>query len=182
MMYKNICVFCGSRNGVDPNFPKWSYELGSYIAKNQQTLIFGGGGNGLMGQVAHGALDANGKVIGIIPNQLQPKEGLVVNLTKAHFVNTMGERKQLMDDYADAYVVLPGGVGTFDELFDVWATAQTGFHQKPIFIANWSGYYDSLLLFLNQCVANGFVSDTHFEKIKVVSNLEQLVLGISSTS
>ncbi len=182
MKFKNICVFCGSRNGADPNFPIWSYELGASIAKNQQTLVFGGGGNGLMGIVAQAALDAKGSVIGIIPHQLQSKEGLVENLTKAYFVKTMGERKQLMDDYANAYIVLPGGIGTLDELFDVWATSQTGFHHKPILIANWSGYYDGLISFLKDSIQNGFVSDSHFEKIKIISTVDELIQEISSSS
>jgi len=175
MMNKNICVFCGSRPGTDPNFATWAYALGAQIAKNNQVLVFGGGGSGLMGLLAQGALDAQGQVIGIIPNQLQVKEGLVDHLTKVHHVQTMGERKQIMDQYANAYVIIPGGVGTFDELFDVWATSQTGFHSKPIILANWSGYYDGLLSFLRQCVTGGFMSESHFEKIQVVNSLEELL-------
>ena len=94
----------------------------------------------------------------------------------------MGERKQLMDDYANAYIVLPGGIGTLDELFDVWATSQTGFHQKPILIANWSGYYDGLISFLKDSIQNGFVSDSHFEKIKIISTVDELIQEISSSS
>jgi uncharacterized protein (TIGR00730 family) len=181
MLYKNICVFCGAQNGVNPQFASWSYALGSAIATNQQTLVFGGGSNGLMGQVARGAIAANGKVIGIIPHQLKSKEGLTAQLTQVHFVETMGERKRLMDEYTNAYVVLPGGVGTLDELFDVWATAQTGFHQKPIIIANWSGYYDGLLSFLEQCIQEGFANQTHMEKITVVTSLEELMQNLSSS-
>ena len=179
-MNKNICVFCGSRPGLDPNFAKWAYTLGSQIANNNQVLVFGGGGSGLMGILAQGALDANGRVIGIIPKQLQIQEALVEHLSKVHFVQTMGERKHLMDQYADAYVIIPGGVGTLDELFDVWATAQTGFHAKPIILANWSGYYDGLLSFLHQCIENGFMSKSHFEKIHVVNSPEELLQAISS--
>ncbi len=178
MMMKNICVFCGSRPGIDPNFATWAYTLGSQIANNNQVLVFGGGGGGLMGILAQGALDANGQVIGIIPKQLQVQEALVEHLSKVHFVQTMGERKQLMDQFADAYVIIPGGIGTLDELFDVWATAQTGFHAKPIILANWSGYYDSLLSFLYQCVENGFVSKSHFEKIQVVNSQDELMQAL----
>jgi uncharacterized protein (TIGR00730 family) len=178
-MNKNICVFCGSRPGKDPQFATWAYALGTQIANNNQVLVFGGGGGGLMGTLAHGALDANGQVIGIIPKHLQVQEALVEHLSEVHFVKTMGERKQLMDQFADAYVIIPGGIGTLDELFDVWATAQTGFHSKPIILANWSGYYDGLLSFLHQCVENGFMSSSHFEKIQVVNSQDELYQALS---
>ena len=178
MMKKNICVFCGSRPGNDPNFSSWAYALGSHIAKSDHGLVFGGGGGGLMGIVAQGALDHQGQVIGIIPNQLQLKEGLVENLTEVHHVQTMAQRKQLMDDFAQAYIVLPGGIGTLDEFFDVWATAQTGFHTKPIILANWSGYYNPLITFLNESIDHGFMSKSHWDKVKVVNSLEDLVQTI----
>jgi len=178
-MNKNICVFCGSRPGKDPQFATWAYSLGSQIANNNQTLVFGGGGSGLMGILAQGALDSHGQVIGIIPKQLEVQEAVVENLSKVHFVKTMGERKQLMDQFADTYVIIPGGIGTLDELFDVWATAQTGFHVKPIILANWLGYYDGLLSFLYQCVENGFMSTSHFEKIQVVNSQEELLQALS---
>ena len=179
-MKKNICVFCGSRLGADPLFATWAYALGSHIAKLHQVLVFGGGGGGLMGNLAQGALDSQGEAIGIIPRQLQAKEGLVENLSKVHYVSTMGERKQIMDEYANVYVIIPGGVGTLDELFDVWANAQTGFHQKTIILANWSGYYDGLISFLNQCVQNGFMDASHFKKIQIVHSLEELVELLAS--
>lgn len=178
MMKKNICVFCGSRPGINPQFTTWAHDLGTSIAKNQHTLIFGGGGGGLMGSLAQGALDAKGAVVGIIPEQLKAKEVLVENLSKVHFVQSMGERKQIMASYADLYMIIPGGVGTLDELFDVWATAQTGFHQKPIILANWSGYYDGLLTFLQTCVTQGFMSSTHFDKIQVVTSIADLMMEL----
>jgi len=173
-MKKNICVFCGSRPGNNPDWSNWTYELGVHIAQNNLGLVFGGGGRGLMGQVASGALSANGSVIGIIPHQLEMQEGLVEHLSEIHYVQTMSARKQLMDEFANAYVIIPGGVGTLDEFFEVWATAQTGFHEKLIILANWSGYYDGLINFLKHSVAQGMMSTSHFEKINIVSNLEEV--------
>ena len=174
-MKKNICVFCGSRPGNNPEWFQWALELGAQIAKNQQGLVFGGGSGGLMGQVAKGALGENGTVIGIIPHQLQPKEGLVEHLSEVHYVKTMSERKQRMDEFSDAYIIIPGGVGTLDEFFDVWATAQTGFHQKLIIRANWSGYYDGLISFLKHSVNQGLMAESHFEKIKIVHQPQEVL-------
>jgi uncharacterized protein (TIGR00730 family) len=181
-MKKNICVFCGSRPGANPDWSIWSQGLGAHIAKTNHQLIFGGGASGLMGELARSCIDAGGGVIGIIPDKLKDTEGLVENLQEVHYVNNMSERKQLMSDLADAFVIIPGGIGTLDELFDVWTNAQVGFNQKPIVIANWSGYYNELFGFLNHCAAQGFMTTKHFEKITIVQSPEELHSWINDFS
>jgi uncharacterized protein (TIGR00730 family) len=137
----NIAVFCGSRFGSVPEWKNWAFDLGRGIAERGWGLVFGGGSRGLMGQVSEGVIQYQGRVTGVIPENLLSEKPEAEKLTALHYVKTMGERKQLMGQLADAFVIIPGGVGTFDELFDVWASSQIGFHQKSIILANWSGYY-----------------------------------------
>jgi uncharacterized protein (TIGR00730 family) len=181
-MKKNICVFCGSRPGANPDWSTWATQLGSEIAKMGHSLTFGGGAKGLMGNLANGAIDAGGEVIGIIPEQLEKIEGLVEHLTLVHYVKNMSARKELMDQFAEIYVVLPGGIGTMDEFFEVWTTAQVGYHHKPIILVNWSGYYDHLILFLKESAKNGMISDSHFEKILCVESLAELTQTLQELS
>ena len=170
-MNKNIAVFCGSRFGNDPIWTDWAFELGQGIAQRGWGLVFGGGSRGLMGQVSEGVFQHNGRVTGVIPDQLMAEQPNQERLSALHFVKTMAERKLLMSKLADAFVIIPGGIGTFDELFDVWANAQIGSHQKPIVLANWSGYFDHLLQFLQTSQTSGFMVTSHFEKIQVVPNV-----------
>ncbi len=172
-MNKNICVFCGSRLGSTNQWSTWAKDLGQGIATRNWTLVFGGGGNGLMGQLAQGALHQQGRVIGITPHGLQTEQANMAQLTELHYVQTMSERKEMMSNMANAFVIIPGGIGTFDELFEVWATAQIGFHKKPIILANWSGYYDGLIHFLQQSVQHGLMSESHFEKIQIVQTVPE---------
>jgi uncharacterized protein (TIGR00730 family) len=173
-MTKNIAVFCGSRFGNVPEWKDWAYDLGQGIAERGWGLVFGGGSRGLMGQVSDGVFQNQGRVTGVIPENLLSEKPNEERLSELHFVKTMSERKLMMGQLSDAFVIIPGGIGTFDELFDVWATAQTGSHQKSIILANWSGYYDPLIQFLQHSLDNGFMIDTHFEKIQIVSNVEDI--------
>jgi len=173
-MKKHVCVFCGSRQGSNPDWSEWAEAFGGHIAVLGHTLIFGGGAGGLMGKVAQGAINQGGEVVGIIPEQLIEKEGLVKDLSEVHYVQTMSERKEWMSKLAHAFVILPGGIGTLDEFSEVWTNAQIGFHSKPIILVNWSGYYDHLLYFLESCAKNGMMTDAHFEKIQIVDTPEDL--------
>ncbi|WP_108645706.1 TIGR00730 family Rossman fold protein [Polynucleobacter rarus] len=173
-MTKNIAVFCGSRFGNVPEWKDWAYNLGQGIAERGWGLVFGGGSRGLMGQVSDGVFQNQGRVTGVIPENLLSEKPDQERLTELHFVKTMSERKMLMGQLSDAFVIIPGGIGTFDELFDVWATAQIGSHQKTIVLANWSGYYDPLIQFLQHSLDHGFMVDTHFEKIQIVSNVADI--------
>lgn len=157
-----ICVFCGSSSGSDPIHRTAATELGRYLAEQGIGLVFGGGRVGLMGAVADAALAAGGEVIGVIPQALLDKEVGHRSLTELRVVGSMHERKALMSDLADGgYIALPGGLGTFEELFEVWTWAQLGYHPKPVALLNTAGFYDGLLVCLDHTVAQGFIRPLH---------------------
>ena len=141
--------------------------LGTVLAQRQITVVYGGGRVGLMGALADSALAAGGRVIGVIPQMLLDREVGHAGLSQLHVVSTMSERKQLMSDLADAYLVLPGGIGTMDELFEAWTWTQLGLQQKLCGLLNFSGYYDALLAFIEHAVREGFLKP-HFRDTLVV--------------
>jgi uncharacterized protein (TIGR00730 family) len=153
-----VCVYCGSRHGDDPRFAEAARVLGTLIGRRGCRLVYGGGKVGLMGEVANAVLAAGGEVIGVIPESLMRREVGHRGLTELHVVATMHERKQMMAERADVFVALPGGIGTFEELFEVWTWRQLAYHDKPVGLLNTAGYYDSLLAFLQQTVERGFLS------------------------
>ena len=155
----SICVYCGSRPGHQPEFTEAARQVGHWIGSHGGQLVYGGGRNGLMGVVAQATLAAGGRVVGVIPQALVDKEMANRDCTELHVVQTMHERKRLMAERADAFVALPGGIGTFEELFEVWTWQQLGYHDKPLGLLNVAGYYDALMAFLQQAVAQGFMSD-----------------------
>lgn len=153
-----LCVFCGSRAGDDPAFADAARAVGRQLAQRQWRLVYGGGRVGLMGEVADAARQGGAWVTGVIPESLMQREVGHRGLDELHVVPTMHARKQLMAERADAFVALPGGLGTFEELFEVWTWRQLGYHQRPIGLLNVNGYYDPLLQFLRQTVDRGFVT------------------------
>jgi uncharacterized protein (TIGR00730 family) len=175
VMNKNICVFCASRTGDNLNTIAKAGDLGRAIAESQYGLVFGGGKLGLMGTVASAALEANGKVIGIIPKGLTAREPVQQELSELFVVTDIIERKRMMMDRSDAFVVLPGGLGTLDELFEVWTGKQVGAHNKPIIIANWDGYYHKLLDFLKISDEHGYLNGDHFSHINVADSVEDII-------
>ncbi len=144
----SICVYCGSRPGTNPAYADAAHAVGQWIAQHNGQLVYGGGRNGLMGIAAEAALQAGGRVIGIIPQALVEKEWAHQGCTELHVVDTMHERKRMMAERADAFLALPGGIGTLEELFEVWTWRQLGYHDKPIGILNTANYYSGLLAFL----------------------------------
>ena len=150
-----ICVYCGSYPGTRPEYMKAAHDLGALVAASNRTLVYGGGGIGLMGEAARAALKANGRVIGVIPSHLNTRERAFREV-ELRVVRTMHERKQLMADLSDGFVALPGGLGTFDELFEILTWNQIGLHGKPVGILNVAGYYDGLLGVIERAVAEGF--------------------------
>jgi uncharacterized protein (TIGR00730 family) len=140
--------------------------VGTWIGQHDGQLVYGGGNNGLMGIVAQATADAGGRVVGIIPTALQSKENTRTACTELHVVDTMHERKQMMAERADVFLALPGGIGTFEELFEVWTWRQLGYHDKPIGLLNTEGYYDGLLSFAQNSVAAGFLSDWQMDLIR----------------
>jgi uncharacterized protein (TIGR00730 family) len=157
-MSRAVCVFCGSAAGARPNYSRAAEELGTELARRKLTLVYGGGRLGLMGIVAEAALKAGGKVIGVIPRMLIERELAHVKLTEQHIVDTMHERKTLMADLSDAFVGLPGGMGTFDELVEIVTWAQLGLHDKPVILANIENYFAPLYTMLDYAVTEQFVT------------------------
>lgn len=146
---KSICVYCGASKGRSPVYEEAARGLGTALAQRGVRLIYGGASVGLMGVVADAAIAAGGEVIGIIPESLQKKELAHPALTELIVTRSMHERKTTMADLADGFVALPGGIGTLEELFEIWTWAQLGFHRKPCGVLNVAGYYDHLLAFLD---------------------------------
>jgi len=171
----SICVYCGSRPGVQPAFADTARVVGHWIGSHGGQLIYGGGSNGLMGITAQATLDAGGRVVGIIPKALVEKEWAKTNCTELHVVDTMHERKRMMAEHADAFLALPGGIGTFEEFFEVWTWRQLGYHDKPIGLLNEAGYYDSLLAFLHAGIEQQFMSPWQMDLIRVGIRAEQLL-------
>ena len=155
----SICVYCGSRPGLNPEFSAAASQVGTWIGKHGGQLVYGGGKGGLMGIVAEAALKAGAHVVGVMPKALVEKEWANTNCTELHIVDTMHDRKRMMAERADAFLALPGGIGTFEELFEVWTWRQLGYHDKPIGILNMAGYYDQLLGFLATSVEQRFMGD-----------------------
>lgn len=158
---QRITVFCGSSKGHDPRHVSGARELGHAIADRGIGLVYGGGSVGLMGAIADAVLDRGGEVIGVIPRTLWEREVGHHGLTDLRIVETMHERKAMMAELGDAFVALPGGLGTLEELFEAWTWSQLGLHRKPCAILDASGYYDDLVSFLDTAVAAGFVNATN---------------------
>ena len=168
-MIKSICVFCGSSDGSDPRYGQAARELGELIADKGITLVYGGGNVGTMGMLAEAAMKRGGKVVGIIPDKLN---GLVdhLELSELLVVKDMHERKALMQDMADAFLALPGGIGTMEELFEVWSWRYIGYHAKPIGLVNILGFYDELARFLAVMVESGFLRQELFLDLVMADN------------
>lgn len=165
----SICVYCGSREGTRPAYASAAAAVGAEIGRRGWQLVYGGGRAGLMGRVADAALAAGGWVTGVIPRTLMEREVGHTGLSELHVVDTMHERKRMMAERCDAFIALPGGIGTFEELFEVWTWRQLGYHDKPIGLLNVDGYYDTLLGFLGQSVAHGFVSEPQRALLEVAA-------------
>ena len=155
--FVRICVFCGANPGLRPAYADAARELGTELARARIELVFGGGRVGLMGVIADATLAVGGRAIGVIPRSLVAREVAHEGLSEQHVVETMHERKALMVRLSDAFVALPGGFGTLDELCEVLTWAQLGFHAKPIALLNVEGYFDPLLSMFDRAVDDGFV-------------------------
>ena len=154
----SIAVYCGSRMGSHAAYANQAQQVGHWIGQHGGRLVYGGGNNGLMGVVAQATLDAGGTVIGVIPQALVDLEVAKTNCTELIVVDTMHERKAKMAEYADTFLAIAGGIGTFEELFEIWAWRHLGYHNKPFGILNCQGYYDDLMKFLAHCQDQQFVS------------------------
>lgn len=171
----SLCVYCGSKPGTDPAFTQAAIQVGTWIGQHAGQLVYGGGRNGLMGIVADATLAAGGRVIGVIPRALVEKEWAHTGCTELHIVETMHERKQMMAEKADAFVALPGGIGTFEEFFEVWTWRQLGYHNKPIGLLNTGDYYKPMLNFLDSVVQKEFMGEWQMDLIQNHANLSILL-------
>ncbi|MBJ7303719.1 MAG: TIGR00730 family Rossman fold protein [Gemmataceae bacterium] len=172
---ESISVFCGSRCGDNPIFSSAASQLGTLIANKKIKLIYGAGNIGLMGVIADACLAASGHVIGVIPTKLVDKEVAHKGLTEIFIVDSMHERKALMASKSDAFIALPGGFGTCDELFEILTWAQLGIHHNPIGILNTEGFFDPLLVWIDQMIGQGFVKPKFRELLLVASKPEDLL-------
>lgn len=156
-----VCVFCGSQSGTNPIHAEAAREVGRELARRGMTLVYGGGRIGLMGEVALATRASGGKVTGVIPHALAAKEIAFAEATELVVVSTMHERKALMADRADAFVALPGGFGTCDELFEILTWGQLGIHRKPVALLNVGGFFDPLIAWTDHMVREGFLKEKH---------------------
>jgi uncharacterized protein (TIGR00730 family) len=178
----SLCVYCGSRVGASDEFAEAAAAVGTWIGTHGGQLVYGGGNNGLMGVMANAALAAGGRVVGIIPHALVEKEWAKLDCTELHVVDNMHERKRMMAERADAFLALPGGIGTFEEFFEVWTWRQLGYHDKPVGLLNLHGYYDALLTFLRSSVAHGFMSDWQMDLVRVGNDLPAMLHGLAEAA
>lgn len=170
-----IAIYCGSAEGSSPDYVNSVKALGEYLAQQGVDVVYGGGNVGLMGIIANAALQAGGKVVGVIPTHLASKEIAHTGLTELHLVANMHERKAKMSELADAFVALPGGVGTLEEMFEVWTWGQLGLHDKPCAFYNIKGFYDPLFTMLESMQRAGFVKQSYIDMVIKVSTPEALV-------
>lgn len=171
----SLCVYCASRNGNDPAFLQLAAQVGEWIGRHGGQLVYGGGNNGLMGAMADAALAAGAHVVGVIPHALVEREWAKRDCTELHVVDNMHQRKSMMAERADAFLALPGGIGTFEEFFEAWTWRQLGYHDKPLGLLNAGGYYDSMLEFLARSVGHGFMNEWQMDLIRVGSAVDELL-------
>lgn len=171
----SICVFCGSSEGNDMQITESAEELGTYMAQQGITLVYGAAKIGVMGQVAQACLEHKGKVIGVIPEFLKLKEVVHLGLTELITNENMHQRKMTMQEISDGFITLPGGFGTLEELFEIITWSQLGLHQKPIGLLNINGFYDDLLKMLEHMVRRGFLKMENYELLIVDTSVEGLI-------
>ena len=172
---KRICVFCGSSLGTRNEYAEAAVHLGGVLAKRNIGLVYGGGNVGLMGVIADAVLEAGGEVIGVIPHSLAQREIEHQGLTQLHVVDSMHTRKAMMADLADAFIAMPGGVGTFEEFFEAVTWTQLGLHRKACGLLNVAGFYTPLAAFIDQAVSEGFIKPLHRASIVVDDDAERLL-------
>jgi len=177
---KSISVFCGSNSGGKPEYKAASEAFGKLLVRENIRLVYGGGNVGLMGTISSSVMAAGGEVIGVIPKFLADKELAHTDVTKLHIVGSMHERKALMADLSDGFVALPGGIGTLEELFEVFTWAQLGLHEKPCAVLNVAGFYDHLYEFLRHTVEMRFMKEPNLDMLILESDAEKMLARMKS--
>jgi uncharacterized protein (TIGR00730 family) len=172
---RRVCVFCGSNVGAHPAYADAAEAMGALLARRQVGIVYGGGNVGLMGVLANAALAAGGEVIGVVPQALADREIAHAGLTQLHVVDSMHTRKAMMADLSDAFVAMPGGVGTFEEFFEAVTWTQLGLHRKPCGLLNVNAFYSPLAAFIDLAVSEGFIKPVHRAAIVVDDDAERLL-------
>lgn len=175
-----LCIYGASSNAIDKSFLDAGEQLGKTIAQNNHSVVFGGGSAGLMGAVSRGAKSENGEIIGISPSFFNVDGVLFQECTEMIYTKTMRERKQLLEEMSDAFIVTPGGIGTFDEFFEIYTLRQLGVHKKPIAIYNTNGYYDSLIDMLNNAIDKSFMPNTNMDLIFISDSPQEIIKHIEN--
>ena len=170
-----ICIYGASSDAIDKSFINAGEFLGKTIALNNHSVVFGGGAAGLMGAVARGAHSKNGEIIGICPSFFNVDGALFTDCTEMIYTETMRERKQLLDEMSDAFIITPGGIGTFDEFFEIYTLRQLAVHKKPIAIYNTNGYYDPLVDMLNNAVNKNFMPSSNMDLLFISNNAQEII-------
>ena len=171
---KKLCVFTGAASGSDPRFAEAAHQLGQILASRNLGLVYGGGKSGLMGKIADGVIASDGHTTGIIPKFLDNVEIAHPDLTDLHVTDTMHQRKNMMYDLADGFIIMPGGLGTLDETMEIITWRQLGLHRKPIIIANLYGYWDNMLLLFQNVIDEGFMHHGHTGHFEHVNDMDEL--------
>jgi uncharacterized protein (TIGR00730 family) len=172
---KSICVYCGSSPGRQPAYSNAARDLARTLVERNIRLVYGGASVGIMGLIADSVLQLGGQVVGVIPEALSRKELAHQSLTELHVTQSMHERKTLMAELSDGFIAMPGGIGTLEEIFEIWTWAQLGFHNKPCGMLNIGGYFDSLTAFLDHAVEEQFVRPPHRSMLIVETAPETLL-------
>ena len=179
---KRLAVYCGSNMGSDPAFVEATRATGREMARRGIGLVYGGGHRGLMGVIADSVLQAGGEVYGVIPQALVDLEVAHTGLTELHTVTSMHERKAKMTELTDAFVALPGGIGTFDELFEAWTWNALGYHAKPFAVLNCNGFWDGMLAFMDHVAASGFMSPARRAQLLVAGTIGEAIDMLDSAA
>lgn len=177
---ESLCVFCGSSSGYHPVYEKAAYDLGKRLAEENLTLVYGGGGVGLMGVLANAVMEHGGKVIGIIPRFLYDLEVGLDSVTQLLIVDSMHERKQKMAELANGFIALPGGIGTLEELFEIFTWSQLALIRKPVAILDINGFYDDLIRHLQRMVKEGFLKSDNLDTLIISQNIHELIMKIQA--
>lgn len=180
MAIQSVCVYCGSSNHVDAHYKDIAKQVGAALAARGKTLVYGGGHVGLMGLVADSALTGGGKVIGIIPEHIRAHEVQHTGLTEMHVVGNMHTRKNMMAEKADAFVALPGGFGTLDELFEILTWKQLGLHNKPIIIFDVDGFWQPLVKLIGGLIESGFAPRNNYDIFNVVTSVDEMFAALDA--
>ncbi|RYY61946.1 MAG: TIGR00730 family Rossman fold protein [Chitinophagaceae bacterium] len=180
MAVRSVAVFCGSKNGKDPIYAQHTAELGKLLAANNIRAVYGGGNVGIMGLIADSVMQAGGAVSGVIPQVLVEWERQHTGITELFVVNNMHERKKMMYDLSDAAIILPGGFGTLDELFEMITWNQLSIHDKHIFILNSNGFYDHLIAHISRMQEEGFLYEAATQRLRYASDPETIISMITA--